>query len=243
MNVKFVVATKHRSREDTILGHHLEKTHPEIFYGMSGHHIEWHFQNTESLATVYNRAIERVFSLKECYTHIVFLHDDVIIHCKDIINRLEKSFERFDIVGLAGNTKVDGLVKDLHGNLKPVLWHLMAQRSDLVGCVAHGNLEKYMYTSFGYVNIQALMIDGLFIGVNLSKIGNLRFDTNNPAKFHFYDLNFSMDAALLKIKTGVVDIPVIHSSPGLREFTQEWKDGEKYFLSKYKHLIGKVIAV
>ena len=87
------------------------------------------------------------------------------------------------------------------------------------------------------------MIDGLFIGINLKKIGDLRFDESNPAGFHFYDLIFSMDAAKAKLKTGVVDIPVIHSSPGLREFTPEWKAGEKYFLEKYNAYTGKRVSL
>jgi hypothetical protein len=34
-------------------------------------------------------------------------------------------------------------------------------------------------------------------------------------------------------RVGVGDILITHESPGLREFTDEWREGEKYFISKY----------
>jgi hypothetical protein len=35
-------------------------------------------------------------------------------------------------------------------------------------------------------------------------------------------------------RVGVGDILITHESPGLREFTGEWRAGESYFLNKYK---------
>jgi hypothetical protein len=238
MNIKFVVATKHKDRSDTILGECLEKNLPSIFYGLFGHHISWVYQNNESLASVYNRHINYVETFKECYTHAIFMHDDIFVNCLDFLERIYKGFEQFDVIGLAGS-KVANF--GYHNN--PMLWHLMSERKDHLGCVGHGSPDDYMYTSFGPLNKQALLIDGLFIGVNLKKLGDLRFDEKNPARFHYYDLIFSMDAAIKKLKTGVIDLPVIHQSPGLREFTEEWRAGEKYFKEKYKAYTGKLLTV
>ena len=192
-------------------------------------------KNTFALSKVYNRVIE---DYKNDFDCVIFIHDDVYVNCTNLDEKLVKAFEKFDVIGLAGATEAD-----FGYHNKPMLWHLISERKNQLGCVAHGTPDDYMYTSFGPLNKQALLIDGLFIGINLKKIGNLRFDESNPAKFHFYDLIFSMDAALAKLKTGVVDIPVIHQSPGLREFTDEWKAGEKYFKEKYKAYSGKLITV
>lgn len=238
MNIKFVIATKHRDKDDTILGKCLKKTLPNLYYEKSGHRINWVYQNTESLSAIYNRAIRHVEYFKECTTHIVCMHDDIFINCLDFLERIYSAFEKFDVIGLAGATEADF---GFHN--KPMLWHLISERTKHLGCVGHGDPENYMYTSFGPLNKRALLIDGLFIGANLKKLDNLRFDENNPAKFHFYDLIFSMDAARAKLKTGVVDIPVIHQSPGLKEFTEEWRAGENYFKEKYKAYSGKLLTL
>ncbi len=54
---------------------------------------------------------------------------------------------------------------------------------------------------------------------------------------------FSMDCCLNKVKVGVGDIPIIHASPGLRDMSEEWKSGQKYFLEKYKNYQGKTLTV
>ena len=36
------------------------------------------------------------------------------------------------------------------------------------------------------------------------------------------------------IKIGVVDIPIIHSSPGLTNPNNEFYEGQKYFIKKWK---------
>jgi hypothetical protein len=142
----------------------------------------------------------------------------------------------FDVTGLAGNTTLN--IKE------PVLWHLMSSRENLRGCVAHGNDHKYMYTSYGPIPERVLMIDGVFMIVNLKKLPlNVRFDENNPSRFHFYDLIFSMDCSLNKVKIGVGDVPIIHASPGLRDMHEEWKQGQAYFLNKYQKYSGKTLTV
>ena len=36
------------------------------------------------------------------------------------------------------------------------------------------------------------------------------------------------------VKIGVVDIPIIHSSPGLTNPNKEFYEGQKYFINKWK---------
>lgn len=226
MKIKFFTATAKEDISDTLI----------IKSNIRFCDLDYKGENKEPLSKVYNKMIERY--QYEGYEYLILLHDDVHVNCSDFEERLEKAFDKFDIVGLAGSTECNFG----HHN-KPMLWHLISDRKNQLGCVAHGSKEDYFYTSFGRLNKQALLIDGVFIGINLKTIGDVRFDECNPASFHFYDLIFSLDANLKNKKVGVIDLPIIHSSPGLREFTDEWKSGEKYFKEKYKQFTGKNVTL
>lgn len=190
--------------------------------------------NKKPLYELYNVQIDKAISEgRDC---LVLVHDDVILE-EDPIPKLEKLFDVFDVVGVAGTSAAT--IKS------PALWHLMGggfNNNNLHGCVQHlHNGHKYP-TDFGPHPHRVTLIDGVFIAINLKTIGNVRFDEDNPSKFHFYDLNFSMDCVMRKLKVGVGDILITHASPGLREFTDEWKKGETYFLDKYSNYKNCTLA-
>lgn len=182
--------------------------------------------NTKSLAKVYNAAIEMALdNNSDC---LVLIHDDVWLE-HDPIPKLERLFDQYDLVGVAGCKKAD--------INSPALWHLMGggfQSGNLHGAVAHGSPNNKYVSSFGPIPQRVLMIDGVFMALNRKVMENMRFDEENPAKFHFYDLDFSLNCHKNGYRVGVGDIFITHESPGLREFSDEWKLGEKWFLSKYE---------
>tara|TARA_R100000951_G_scaffold8193_1_gene7432 strand:+ start:6175 stop:6855 length:681 start_codon:yes stop_codon:yes gene_type:complete len=180
--------------------------------------------NTQPLAKVYNAAVKEISRRGECNT-VVFMHDDVTINCSDLDTRIDEALDKFDVIGVAGNRTAE--IKS------PALWHLMTTPDKLAGAAAHIKGDTYQITSFGPLNVRALMIDGVFIAARLDKLPDKPFDESCPAGFHFYDLDFSLNCNANKLKLGVWDIPIIHASPGLAEITQEWRDGEKWFLSKW----------
>lgn len=201
-----------------------------------------HLNNTESLAKRYNQAIDE--ALEENRDCLILVHDDVILE-EDPILKLEKLFDDYDLVGVAGTSKVE---------LKsPALWHLMGggfQGGNLHGGVQH--LHKDVYgvadpvkplSNFGPYPHKVVMIDGVFMALNRKAMEEVNFDEDCPTKFHFYDLNFSLDACIKKLRIGVGDILITHESPGLREFTDEWKSGEKYFFEKYSKYYGNVLTI
>jgi hypothetical protein len=104
---------------------------------------------------------------------------------------------------------------------------------NLHGAVAHGNADKKYMTSFGSYPQRVVMIDGVFMAFNRKAIEKVRFDEDCPSKFHFYDL--CMIASILEkgLKIGVGDVMITHESPGLREFTEDWKAGESYYIQTY----------
>lgn len=156
-----------------------------------------------------------------------FIHDDVYVNCRDFTDRIIDYSKDFTVFGVAGATQCR--VK------KPALWHLMSLVQEQRGCVAHGKKELYNYTSFGPIPSRSLLIDGVFIGINIKALGSdIRFDENYPSRFHYYDLDFSLECNRNNIKIGVVDIPIIHQSPGLTNPDEEYYKGEEYFINKWK---------
>jgi hypothetical protein len=223
MTYKLVVASQKDKLEDTFLYKSL------VTHGINPNNVLFFGNNKQPLPVIYNEALDI------CKTKLViFTHDDVYINCGDFEKRIRYYSDMYDVFGLAGNTQIT--VKE------PVLWHLMTERQNLRGCVAHGMDENnYMYTSFGPVPSRVLMIDGVFMAVNMPC--NVKFDESNPAHFHFYDLMFSLDCNLAKVKVGVGDIPIIHNSPGLSNVSEQWKQGQKYFLTKYNKYLNKTLTV
>lgn len=178
--------------------------------------------NKNSLASLYNLAINRA----NAHNHdaLILVHDDIIFE-HNPIPKLNRLFDQFDVVGVAGASNV---------NLQsPALWHIMGQ-GHLHGAVAHGDHDSKWMTSFGKYPNRAVMIDGVFMALNRAAIERASFDERNPARFHFYDLDFSLSCHKMGLRVGVGDIMITHNSPGLREFTEDWKAGERWFLNKYE---------
>ena len=183
--------------------------------------------NTESLPKLYNKAID--LALKEKKDYLVLCHDDVIIE-SDITYKLPDILRsEFDIIGVAGATECK--------LQEPALWHLMGgglNSGKLHGAVAHGNAQQKAMTSFGPYPQRVILLDGVFLAIHRRVFERVRFDETNPAGFHFYDLDYSLSCHKAGFKLGVSDIMITHASPGLREFTPEFLEGQKWFLEKWK---------
>ena len=182
--------------------------------------------NKQSISKAYNKAID--FCIEEDIDYLVLCHDDVILENVTEAKLLE-NFDRFDMFGVAGATecKLE----------KPALWHLMGGgfgSGNLHGAVAHLNGNKKGMTAFGPYPQRVVMVDGVFMGISRKVFESIRFDEKCPAKFHFYDIDYSMAAHKAGYKVGVSDIIITHASPGLREFTSEFEKGQEWFLNKYK---------
>lgn len=211
-------ATQCKNPEDTLLYSSVGKWQRDV-------DLYFAVENTKSLASVYNEAIQ--MARKGNYDALILVHDDVILE-HDPIPKLIDLFQKYDVVGVAGASKLT--------LESPALWHLMGggfQGGHLHGAVSHGTQDKKYMTSFGEYPHRVLMIDGVFMAISRDVLDVAGFDTSNPAKFHFYDLDFSYYCALNGFRVGVGDISITHASPGLREFTPEWKAGEEWFLNKY----------
>jgi GT2 family glycosyltransferase len=182
--------------------------------------------NKDSLHKIYNKAIK--FAIQENIEYLILVHDDVILE-NFSKSKIKKLFKKFDVVGCAGTTKV---------NLtKPALWHLMGGgigSPNLHGAVAHGNENEKHMTPFGSYPKRVILIDGVFMGITRKVFKDIKFDEDCPSKWHFYDLDYSMQCHKAGFKVGVGDILITHNSPGLTNFTDEFNKGQDWFLEKWK---------
>jgi len=182
------------------------------------------FNNKTAIAKVYNSFIN---SLKDEDCILVLAHDDVVITDEKWIEKLKQALKQYDVVGLAGgvNPKIQA----------PALWHLMCAKEDLKGGVNHVDMGKnsVFNTTFGK-NGRVALLDGLFLAFNPKKISEVgvNFDETCPSKFHFYDLDFSLQCNKAKLKLGTTNIGVTHASPGLQNYSDEFRLGQDWFINK-----------
>ena len=224
-NKLFICAATKGAKEDTLL-YHTKDAELEVFFKEF---------NKKPLQQVYNKAID--FAIKENCDHIVLCHDDIVLENFDYF-KLRKHFQDYDVLGVAGASQIK--------IAEPALWHLMGGGfggGNLHGAVAHLHNGKKSMTAFGPYPQQTLIMDGVFLAISRKVFKKIRFDEECPSGFHFYDLAYTLDASLAGFKCGVVDAYITHASPGLREFTQDWKDGQSWFLNKYEKYVGKSLQI
>jgi len=188
--------------------------------------LKIHYENKTGLPAVYNTYINTKTAKK--YDIVLFVHDDVYIDDLKLRGKLYQAIENYDIIGLAGC--LSPRIK------KPALWHMMSDRSNWRGFVAHVNhndISTIQMTSFGITPSRVTMIDGLFMAVNLKKALAVGWKFNEQYDFHHYDLSSCLDANKLKLKLGVIPLSVIHSSPGLVHPTSEFEQSQSKFIQQY----------
>jgi GT2 family glycosyltransferase len=219
MRIAFFSATRKSNPKDTCLLKSINEINSNI-------KIAFDLNNNEGLPAAYNKAMDK--ALEENWDALVLAHDDIWLEY-DPIPKLIKLFETYDLIGVAGTSQI---------NLQsPALWHIMGGgfgSGKLHGAVAHGTDKYKNMTNFGTYPHRAVMLDGVFMAMNRKVIESARFDTTNPAKAHFYDLDFSLNCHMMGHRVGVGDVYITHESPGLKEFTDEWKEAESWFLNKYE---------
>lgn len=191
--------------------------------------------NKESIAKVYNRAID--IALDNDIDYLFLIHDDVSLDNLESWTdpdlqttplKAKKLFSRYDVVGVAGASQLD--VKP------PALWHIMGGKGNLHGAVAHGTSDLKQMTSFGPYPHQTVVLDGVFLGISRKVFKEVRFDESCPSKWHYYDLNYTLECHKAGFKVGVENIYITHASPGLdvtKDMT-EFEAGQEWFINKWK---------
>lgn len=226
--VLIVSATKEKNTKNTLLSQSLTTMSQNSSVFKNQYKINYHTNNTQALPRVYNQYITAKI-LKQ-HDIVLFVHDDVYIDDLGCFDKLRTSIFEYgnDIVGLAGSTRAT--IKE------PTLWHQMSDRRYHSGAVAHINRKTDMLqtTSFGPYPKRCLLLDGLFVAINLEKILNTKWKFNENFEFHHYDLSSCLDANKLKLKMSTCNVHVVHGSPGLADYyDKSFQQSQKKFLQLY----------
>lgn len=187
--------------------------------------------NKQGLPKCYNKFLTK--KIAEKHDIIVFCHDDLYIDDLKLRGKLYKSLyaDKYDIVGLAGASTC----KIEHG--KPTLWHLMSERETWSGTVFHPrgvDTNQVMSTTFGPTPSRCLVLDGVFLAVNIHRVREKKWKFNDTFDFHHYDIASCIDANTKQLKLGTCMIHAIHDSPGLHSIEDpDWLSSQDKFLKLY----------
>jgi len=177
--------------------------------------------DARSLADGYNRGIAQTRG-----EHIILSHDDIEIVTPDFAERLERHLSQFDLIGIAGTTRlVTGKWESAGDPYAFVV--ISAPVPDCPGYVTVLRGGGPLVVP----DIQAL--DGVFMAMRREVAVSIPFDEVLFDHFHLYDLDFSFRAYLAGFSLAVCrDIVLIHQSIG--KFDAVWSEYRRRFEAKHR---------
>lgn len=182
--------------------------------------------NKDGLPKVYNRYITE----KNKDKLLLFVHDDLEIHDLNLVEKLNKS--PYDITGIAGGSTFE--MKD------NILWHICSKRESQSGFVTHplcwqeNNELKVDYNSratavFGPAPRRVLILDALFMCLNVERALEAGFQFDERFNFHHWDISSCLIANEKKLKMGTSPIYCVHYGLGNSFMSPEWEESNKLF--------------
>lgn len=186
-----------------------------------------HFENTMGLPSVYNPYLISTPSRDL----LLLVHDDIWLDTSDWMERLRRGLGRFDIVGVAGNTRLSPnqpawLFKSISNG--QFVW----DNGFLSGEVAHGKWGKGQPQRYGPMPAECQVLDGVLLGMRCRSVRRARLEFDEQFKFHFYDMDLCRSASKAGLTLGTWPFPMTHQSQG--SFGgPDWQVGYKKYLAKW----------
>jgi hypothetical protein len=183
------------------------------------------FGNSRGLPEIYNARL-RAQNAAEI---IVFIHDDVWIDDFFFCDRVVDALHGFDVVGVAGNTRLP---------LSHVAWCFLDSkftwdtREHFSGAVAHGATPFGAVTSFGKSGVACELLDGVLLAVNSARLKHHAAHFDERFKFHFYDLDFCRTVRACGLSMGTWPIALTHQSGG-NFGTDAWRQSLQTYIEKW----------
>jgi len=163
---------------------------------------------------------------------IVFCHDDIELLAPDAAARLATHLARFDLVGVAGTTRVTGpaVFWSGHPHIHGWVTHRLPGETDY-----EPSFSSFAGAASAVGGIEA--IDGVLMACRRDAVREVGFDADTFDGFHLYDLDFSYRAHRAGLRLGVAcDLGVVHASKG--RFDEAWARYADRFRAKYPTLTG-----
>ena len=178
--------------------------------------------NRRGLPECYNEYLDKLALTDRI---LVLVHSDVTIADIFVRDKVIEAARSFNVVGLVGSSKFNFDLQTPH-----YAWPVWP-RECLSGSVEHlvGNGMANWY-HFGPTPRRCVVMDGLFLAIDMLTIGNVRFDPRFT--FHLYDIDFCLSAHFANLTLGTTNVYVQHASVGdfstdayrqaMREFRAKW---------------------
>lgn len=221
MDIVLCSITREKDPSNTALGKSVDKI-GDVYFTME---TENSGEKAKGLGTYYNECLDKF----KDYNYIVFCHDDVELVFSDMSYQVQSAMANFDVAGVAGcvNPKI----------VERNLWHWMA--GDIKNCrgfAGHSVNEQGVFnvTSFGPTPARVVLLDGVFLVVNVKKLRNTGVKFDEQFLFHHYDIDFSLTCNKNKLTLGVWPFIINHKSPGLANFHDSWVKSNESFINKWK---------
>jgi len=177
--------------------------------------------DARSLCEGYNRGIRRATG-----EILVFSHDDIEIVSSDFAAKLLAHLTRFDLIGVAGTTRLIG------GNWLHAGWpHIHGQ----IGSPGEkpGSIKVRVFQIRGVATENAQAMDGVFLAVRREVVERIGFDEVTLDGWHLYDLDFTYSAHLAGFRAAIChDLCLVHDSSG--DYSREWQYSARRFEEKHR---------
>lgn len=226
-NIKFIIVSKDASfkmQEDAF-------TESKALANVS---VEYISNNQVRLPIIYNKYLQSA-RLSKDIDYLVFMHADVSLNIKNMIQHIIEVEGKYDIIGLCGTST-------MNVSQSPLNWWTGSNPTpyDKWGCVTHGELgDQTSYFSDHSPNVmdaEVACIDGLCIIFTKKSIEttDLQFD-EQLSDFDFYDTDLSFQATMkYHLKIGViVQKDLCHYSVGMSILSPKFLDSEEIFRKKW----------
>jgi hypothetical protein len=162
---------------------------------------------------------------------LIFCHDDIEILNSDFAQRLDENFKRFDLIGVAGASRV--VSGRWVGAGPPWIFGQVAGRA------ARGGITVAQY-GVPMATVPGIKVmDGLFLASRREVAERVGFDAQTFDGFHLYDLDFTFASYLAGYRLAVAtDIHLYHHSMG--SYDQEWQKYVTRFEQKYSRYLDSL---
>lgn len=179
--------------------------------------------DARSLCDGYNRGLARAAG-----DLIVFSHDDVEILTPDLGGTLRRHFADWDVVGVAGTTRLSGMGWASSGI------------EYACGAVTHGTPGDYELQLMGAPARVAggiVALDGVFFATRRDVAHAVGFDASTFDGWHGYDTDFTFRCHLSGYRIAVcLDLMLIHFSKG--HVDAAWLEYDARFRRKHRALLA-----
>lgn len=163
---------------------------------------------------------------------LVFVHDDVWIDDGEWIAKLRLAFERYDIVGVAGNRRISRdqpawLFRSMEGDR--FVW----DNGFLSGSIGHGPNAKGSVSVYGPSPVPCELLDGVWLAARGSVVRRSRLMFDERFDFHFYDMDLCRQARRAGLSLGTWPIELTHQSGGAFG-SPGWQAGLALYRGKWR---------